>query len=111
LATRSGHSGRCPKELTRSFEQRNKTSNSLPPFGDSRVEFVEYDRLLPSREFYRSRARGYASFSLPGYGAPGKAMVYAQYVCGGTCGHSWLFLLARTDDGWRVVHLIGLYQY
>lgn len=99
------------EELTRSFEQRNKTSSSLPPFADPRIQFIEYERLLPSLESYRGRARGYASFSRPGYSADGTALVYASYVCGGTCGNTWLFLLARIDDGWRVVHLIALTEF
>jgi hypothetical protein len=100
------------QRLARSFEQRNSTGNSLPALPHPRIEFIEYEALLRSFEsgVNRGRARGYAQFSLPGYTEDGKALVYAAYTCGGLCGEGWLFLLARTEGVWRVVHWTSVWM-
>jgi hypothetical protein len=81
------------QQLASSFEQRNSTSSFLPALPDPRVQFIEYDALVRSFDSgeYRGRARGYMQFSLPAYTADGKALVYAGYSCGGTCGKGFFF--------------------
>jgi hypothetical protein len=107
----SAFSATVCQQLASSFEQRNSAGNSLPALPHPRIEFIEYEALLRSFETgaYRGRARGYAQFSLPGYTEDGKALVYASYSCGGLCGEGWLFLLARTEGVWRVVHSTSLW--
>ena len=108
----SAFSATVCQQLASSFEQRNSTGNRLPALPHPRIEFIEYEALLRSFESgaYRSRARGYARFSLPGYTEDGKALVYAGYSCGGLCGAGWLFLLTRTEGVWRVVHLTSVWM-
>jgi hypothetical protein len=108
----SSFSATVCQQLASSFEQRNSTGNSLPALPHPRIEFIEYEALLRSFESgaYRGRARATPSSVFQAIREDGKALVYASYSCGGLCGEGWLFLLARTEGVWRVVHWTSLWM-
>ena len=47
--------------------------------------------------------RDYVALSAPGYSKDGHAIVYGEHHCGMLCGSASLFLLERTEKGWKVI--------
>jgi hypothetical protein len=37
-------------------------------------------------------------------------MVFGFYTCGGLCSSAQLFMLSRTDAGWQVESVLGIWQ-
>jgi len=48
-------------------------------------------------------ARDYVALSHPGYARDGYAIVYGEHHCGVLCGSASLFILKRSESGWKVI--------
>ena len=91
-------------ELVNSLESRNTESHPLPLPALAGVLLLDARKDQPTDPLdrhYRRRMFA-ASLSLPGYSQGRHALVYGSYSCGGLCGYSWLFVLEKTGEQWRV---------
>jgi hypothetical protein len=90
------------QELIDAFRTINRSRQRLPRLPSRHVTMVSTKAIAASRDKPQGPAHGYSYFSRPAYSKDGYALVYASYTCGVLCGQSWLVVLHRTAEGWRV---------
>lgn len=90
------------RSLVASLEARNGEAHALRLIDAPAVVLISSDNREKALQEYQGRTFGSVSLSVPGYSADGHAIVYGSYACGNMCGDSWLFVLERIADQWRV---------
>jgi hypothetical protein len=93
------------------FRARTRASAPVPRLRTRRrVDYVKPGKLPPARDTdawaafgSRHGTMGYYRVSGIGYSSDRRrAILYAVHWCGMRCGESWLVVLFRSPDGWRV---------
>jgi hypothetical protein len=90
------------RALAAALRERNREAVRVQGLTLRNVIWTAPDSLATTLKEASARTRGYVTFSRPAYSA-GWAVVEMRYACGGLCGYSWYYLLAKRAASWSVV--------
>ena len=83
-----------PEERT-AWELRNRVAQEMPALGIAGLVHRHNEDDVPAD-------RTVVAASAPSYPTKDTAVLYAQFICGGTCGEGRLIRLTRDGPSWRV---------